>query len=118
MDHEPAAPYDLIVSLSTMEHVGQDDDRHEPAKAIAAIERVHGWLAPGGELLVTVPLGYNAALDARLVEGPPLFDSTRFMRRLDAQNSWREASPADLRGTRFNSPFPFANAIAIGRSSG
>ena len=117
MDHEPGAPYDLIVSLSTMEHVGQDDDRHEPAKAIAAIERLHGWLAPGGELLVTVPLGHNAALDDACSTGRPCSTPPASCAGSTRRTLGARPDPPIPRDT-LQRPFPFANAIAIGRSSG
>ncbi len=116
--HRPPAPYELIVSLSTIEHVGQDEEPCEPAKALRAIELMRSWLAPGGELLVTVPLGHNPALDEAVLGPEPPFATLRFMCRLDARNNWAEAGAEQVRGARYGSPFPFANAIAVGRSSG
>jgi len=118
VEHEPAAPYELIVSLSTIEHVGQDEEPCEPGKALRALELMHSWLAPGGELLVTVPLGHNPALDEALLGEDPPFARLGFMRRLDARNVWAQASGEEVRGARYGSPFPFGNAIAVGRSSG
>jgi hypothetical protein len=116
MDHRPEQPYDLIVSISTIEHVGWDEDPQDPAKAPRAIEKLHSWLAPGGELLVTMPLGHHPELDRRLLDGPPMFERLRFLRRLNAGNRWVEAEAEEVRGTRYASPFPFANAIAVGQS--
>jgi hypothetical protein len=114
----PAVRYDIIVSISTMEHVGWDEEPRDGALAAAAIACLHTWLAPGGELLVTVPLGYHAELDRQLLDGEPLFEQLRFMRRVDAANSWAQADADEVRGARYGSPFPYANAIAVGRSSG
>lgn len=118
VDHVPAAPYDLIVSLSTIEHVGQDEEPREPEKAIRALEAMHAWLAPGGELLVTVPLGHNPALDEAVLGDSLPFQSLRFMRRVDAANRWVQAEASEVAGARYGAPYPFANAIAVGRSSG
>jgi hypothetical protein len=115
-DHHPAEPYGLILSISTMEHVGWDEDPRDPTKAPRSIEKLHSWLAPGGELLVTVPLGHNPGLDRRLLDGPPMFERLRFMRRLNAANRWVEAEAEEVRGISYGSPFPFANAIAVGQS--
>jgi hypothetical protein len=117
VDHRPESTYDMIVAISTMEHVGWDEEPQDPAKAAAAIERIHTWLAPKGQLLVTVPLGHHPELDRRLLDGPPLFGQLHFMRRVSAENRWTQADAVEVRGARYGSPFPFANAIAIGRSS-
>jgi SAM-dependent methyltransferase len=116
MDHDPAEPYDLIVSISTLEHVGRDEEPRDPAKAIAAIERLHSWLAPGGDLLVTVPLGYHPDLDGHLLDGPAAFQQLGFLRRISDDNRWVAAAAEDVRGTTFGRPFPAANALAVGRS--
>jgi hypothetical protein len=117
LDHRPDRPYDLIVALSTIEHVGRDEEPQDPLKASRALECLHGWLAPGGELLVTVPLGYHPELDRRLLDGPPMFQRLTFMRRISADNRWEQVEAEDVRGSRFDSPYPSANALAIGRSS-
>jgi len=59
--------FDLIVSVSTLEHVGMDnakiysqDDRHNesrPDDYLRVIEEFHRILKPGGRLLLTVPFG-------------------------------------------------------------
>jgi hypothetical protein len=116
--HCPVRPYDLIVALSTIEHVGWDEDPQDPAKAAMALELLHSWLAAGGELLVTVPLGHHPELDRRLLDGPPIFQRLAFMRRVSADNRWQQAVPDDVRDARYATPYPFANALAIGRSSG
>ncbi len=116
IDHRPEQPYELIVSISTLEHVGWDEEPQDPAKASRAIEKLHSWLAPKGELFVTMPLGHHPELDRRLLDGPPMFERLRFLRRLSAGNRWVEAQAEEVRGADYGSPFPFANAIAVGQS--
>jgi hypothetical protein len=116
IDHHPEEPYEVIVSISTLEHVGWDEDPQDPTKSPRAIERLHSWLAPDGELLVTIPLGHHPELDRRLLDGPPMFEQLRFLRRVSSGNRWVEAQVEEVRGTRYGSPFPFANAIAVGQS--
>lgn len=112
-------PYDLILCISTLEHVGLDERRDEPyvedpEKPRVALEHLAGLLAPGGMLLVTFALGHNASLDARLHAGELRFDELRFLKRISRDNRWREASAEQVRGARYGRPYPAANAVAIG----
>jgi hypothetical protein len=116
IEHRPTDPYGVIVSVSTLEHVGWDEAPRDATKAPRAIGLMHQWLAPDGELLVTIPLGYNPLLDRRLIEGTPLFDRMSFMRRVDAKNRWVEVRAEEVRGARYGTPYPFANVVAVGLS--
>ncbi len=83
---EPEEPFDAIVSLGTIEHfVGTGAADEERAKTYRELfERCHGWLPPGGRLVIqtmtqgNVPLDRRACRDLRLVltkiypnAGPP-----------------------------------------------
>jgi hypothetical protein len=52
IDFHPSKEYDLIISISTLEHVGWDEDisdhkiLHDPSKILRAIENLRGLLAP------------------------------------------------------------------------
>jgi SAM-dependent methyltransferase len=62
----PDAAFDRVVSVSTIEHVGMDNARyggsteHAPSSAVTAVAELTRVLAPGGELLITVPYGRAA----------------------------------------------------------
>lgn len=60
--------YDWIIAISTIEHVHWDDDRDEDGSR-RAIEHLRSLLNPGGQLLVTVPLGWHAPLDVQIKTG-------------------------------------------------
>ena len=73
VDFQPAEnendKYDLIVSISTIEHVGWDETPRDPKKIPRALENLTTkCLAPRGEIVVTLPLGYNTYLDKLLKE--------------------------------------------------
>jgi hypothetical protein len=53
----------LIVSISTLEHVGWDEEDKNPVKVLQAIEILKSLLAPLGKIVVTLPLGYNPIID-------------------------------------------------------
>jgi SAM-dependent methyltransferase len=91
IDFEPGHRYDAIVAISTMEHVGWDETPRDPTKVLRAIDHLKRLLAPGGRMLITAPLGYNAALDAALGDGTLRFTRQSFMKRV-GRTRWREAS--------------------------
>jgi hypothetical protein len=107
--------YDLILSISTMEHVGWDETPREPEKIFAAFENIkRNCLAPGGQLVVTMPLGYNSALDEGLANGRIEFSENFFMKRLKKVNDWKETDYAQVRDSKYMDPYPFANGLFVG----
>jgi SAM-dependent methyltransferase len=114
VDFRPQTRYDLIVSVSTIEHVGFDETPRDPAKTLKAIEHLESLLAPGGRLLVTLPLGYNPDMDAMLREGKFPFTKRIALKRVSRDNRWKEVAWEDIRDAAYGAPFPFANAILVG----
>jgi len=57
-----------IVSISTIEHMGWDETPRDPKKIPLALENLIECLVPGGEIVVTLPIGYNTYLDKLLKE--------------------------------------------------
>jgi len=106
--------YDLILTISTLEHVGFDEEQRDVDKPRRAVEQMAGMLAPGGSLLVTVPLGYNESLDTQLHEDALGFDDLRFLKRISADNRWREVSAAEVERVAYGHPFRWANGLAVG----
>jgi cyclopropane fatty-acyl-phospholipid synthase-like methyltransferase len=106
--------YDLIVSISTLEHVGWDEDPRVPEKIITALNNLQDLLAPGGKIVVTLPLGYNTYMDKLLKEGKISFTERYCLNRISKDNRWREVKWDDIREPKFNFPFPFANLLVIG----
>jgi hypothetical protein len=107
-------PYDLVVTISTLEHVGFDEDVRDPDKPRQAVERMAGALSPGGTLLVTFPLGYNEALDGDLRAGRIAFDEVRFLKRVSSDNRWLEVPASEVEEIRYGTPYPWANGLAVG----
>jgi hypothetical protein len=114
LDFEPERRYDLVLTVSTLEHVGFDEEVRDPDKPRRAVDAMAGLLAPGGTLLVTAPLGYNEALDRDLHGGRIAFDELRYLKRVSADNRWEEVPAEQARGIAYGSPFPRANCLAVG----
>ena len=114
MDYAPRAQVDLVVSLSTIEHVGHDEKPRDPRKAARSLHRMRSWLAPSGKMLVTWPIGHNRGLDEALASGSLPFDDVGYMLRVSAANEWREASWADVRSCKMHYPFHWGNGLVVG----
>jgi len=74
--------YALIISISTLEHVGWDEQPRDPSKCICAVHNMKKHLAPGGLMVVSIPVGQNLFLDQCLVEGILGFTSVKYLKRV------------------------------------
>jgi hypothetical protein len=111
----PSKKYDIIVSVSTMEHVGWDEAPRDPEALLRAFTNLaKNCLSPGGTLIVTVPLGYNDFLDLCLLSGRLRFDEAYYMKRVGPGRNWREAARQEVIGIRYDRTVSTAGAIAIG----
>ena len=85
LELDDLGPFDLVVAISTLEHVGWDERPRDPDKAPQAALALTRLLAPGGRLVFTVPAGYNPALDAALRDGSIPLSSSAALRRIGQQ---------------------------------
>jgi hypothetical protein len=106
--------YKTIASISTLEHVGWDDPVKDPRGAVAAVENLRTLLAPGGLLVVTVPLGYNSFLDGALRSGELRFDEMVYLERTTKENDWVETSPEAALSRPYGGRFRNGNAVLVG----
>lgn len=101
--------FSWVLAISTVEHIGWDDHPRDESKALDAIEVLKALVAPGGDLMMTIPSGHHLMLDEAL---PDLgFDIDFYRRRqVDGVNRWTIAPYA---------PTPYAwdehtaNGVAI-----
>ena len=115
VDFKSKEKYDLIVSISTLEHVGWDETPRDDMKIVRAIENLKSLVRPnGGMIVVTLPLGYNFALDKLLKDKVIQFTEQYYLVRISKGNEWREASWKDVQNAKYAKPFPNANAVVIG----
>lgn len=108
------APYDLIVSISTLEHVGWDEMPRDPRKILRTVRHLRSLLSPHGELVFTAPVGYSPPLD-RLVDEADGFVERSCLRRINAWNEWEEADWETIKEIKFHAPYPFANGLVVAR---
>jgi SAM-dependent methyltransferase len=114
LDYHPSKRYDLILSVSTFEHIGFDDDSTEPSrvKILAAIAACRALLAEGGILVLTLPIGYNPDLDDLISTGDLRTSRELYLRRTGPQQ-WEPAAKADALQCRFKTPYPYANGLLV-----
>jgi hypothetical protein len=110
VNYNPGKKYDRIVSISTLEHVGWDETPRRPERVIAAFNSIRRLLSSGGMALITIPLGYNAALDKFLQEAKIQLDKVYLMRRISKDNQWEEYSDENFKNLRYGYPYPVCAA--------
>jgi len=110
-EFRPRGELDLIVSISTLEHVGWDEDPRDPDKAARAIEHLRSLLAPGGRLAFSVPAGYNPGLDRRLAAGEIDLSELGALRR--EGGGWREVDPRAALAGAYDELLYEAEAVLI-----
>lgn len=114
VDYAPAERFRSIIAISTLEHVGFDEDDQDPDKTRRLIEHLATLLAEDGKLMVTFPLGYNRHLDDHLLAGSLGFDQVTLLRRLTTMGEWVETNLDAAPRARYGFPFHHANMIAVG----
>lgn len=126
-DFEPARPYDLILSISTLEHIGFDEvestsgqvlSEADPDKIRRVTERLRQLLAPNGLLVMSVPRDYNAVFDRQLDEGRLPFEHHVLMRPKDWANRWEQCSADEMKTIAYGAPYPGANGVVFGYARG
>jgi SAM-dependent methyltransferase len=106
--------FDLIVAISTLEHVGWDEAPRDPGKPLRAIRALRSALAPGGLLVITAPVGYNPALDAAFRSGEAGLSRAAALRREPGSTRWRELAPDDMWTTPYDFLIFRARAVLFG----
>jgi SAM-dependent methyltransferase len=124
----PDARFDLVLCISTLEHVGRDNsvygieaDRSEGADD-AALRELHRVLAQEGRLLVSVPAGEHDDQDWQLQRTPlewvDLFERCGFLVFEDelyvhGDDAWRTATLAEAETARYGTSGPGAGAVLL-----
>jgi hypothetical protein len=115
VDFKSQKKYDLIVSISTLEHVGWDEKPRDDLKIPRAIENLKTLITSrGGMIIITLPIGYNSVLDQLLKDGMIRFSKQYNLVRISKGNEWKAASWKEVQNAKYNTPLPFANGLLIG----
>jgi len=110
---EPGRTFDLILSISTFEHIGYEDEGEpDPEKIREAIAACQRLLSPKGKLIITVPFGYNPHLDRYLAEERIKPNRAWFFEKI-SKLDWKETRKDEALKRNYSKPYPFANAIMV-----
>ncbi|MBN1129568.1 MAG: hypothetical protein JXA71_11305 [Chitinispirillaceae bacterium] len=89
MEYRPGEPYDLIVAVSTFEHIGFDEQPRDTDKVLTALPWIRqSLLKPDGEMVFSVPAGYNPYIEEHIRSGRITADRMIMMKRVDWRNNW------------------------------
>jgi hypothetical protein len=109
MDFDPDRRFDLAVSISTLEHVGFDEHPQDLSKGYSALTHLASL---ANDLLVTIPVGYNKALEGRFIEGP--FDRVELLVKTSRMAKWEQRPIRDAATIQYGAPYAYGNAVLVG----
>jgi len=115
LDYCPSKRYDLIFSISTIEHFGHGDygDIKLDGKILPSLQHMISLLNNAGVLVVTAPIGWNSELDVMIAGKSLPFQEIYFMKRYSS-GKWRQVELNEAMNTKYGFPWPYANAIFLG----
>lgn len=114
VNYHPSKKYDLILSISTLEHVGWNEKPKEKTKMAKALKNLKKMLSKKGKIIITLPIGYNPNVDKFLKENKICFSEKYYLKRVSKNNIWEETNWDNIKNLSYNYPFPNANGIFIG----
>ncbi len=124
IDFKPKIKYDLIVSISTIEHIGFNEDvgagekpenHTDNDKTMDVVNNlIQNCLNINGLLILTAPLGYNKEMDKRLFETNLGLNEVYFFKRVSRLNKWKQIKKEEIIEPQYGYPFPCANYIFVG----
>lgn len=97
INYKSKKKYDLILSVSTMEHVGFSyGEKLDPAKFSIGIRNLKTLIKPGGVLFITVDPFVNQGIKKLINENKMPFTKNYFMKRTSFLNEWKQISRKEV----------------------
>ncbi len=106
--------YNFILSVSTMEHVGFDEEDKDNNKIIKAIDNiVQNLLTPDGIFIFSVPFGFNPTMDEIVFGRKIKLSDVCFMKRYKMLD-WKQVDEYEVKNSQYgNIYYGSADAVAI-----
>lgn len=111
--YRPNKLYDLIFSVVSMQCIGWDEIPREPRKILPALENLVNLLAPGGQIIVFLGLGYNYEMDKLLRNGILKFDKQYYLKRI-SNLKWKEVNWEEVNDVSYDESIPTCIGIVLG----
>lgn len=102
INYKPRTKFDLILSISTIEHIGLEDGSSKKNKVIKAINHlITNCLSKKGKIIFSIPIGYNKYLDNQIFSKRIHLSKTYyFLRRSNSE--WREVDSEQVINCEYN----------------
>ena len=111
---QASEPYDLILCISTLEHVGFDETIPDDDKIVRVFEHLKSMLTPTGKIVATLPIGYNPSISRLIKDKTLTFSDVYSFKRVTRGNLWRETSFDEACDTPYGQRYPGSGAFVIG----
>lgn len=105
--------YKLLISISTLEHIGFDEEEKSPIKTKHAFVKFTELVDNGGIILVTFPVGYNQYLDNLVKNKEISFTNVYCFKRI-SKVKWLLCNWDEVWQQKYDFPFPAANGLIVG----
>ncbi|MBP7928042.1 hypothetical protein KAZ57_02755 [Patescibacteria group bacterium] len=116
LDFYPKTKYKLVLSISTMEHIGVDDTVNDPRLAIKAISHVlENCLLNEGVFWFSFAFGYNPTLDDYVLSN--FSQSSWFFHRIGVTEWCPTVDPVLIQSAKYDAPFKLGNLLCVVRCS-
>lgn len=92
--------YDLIISISTIEHIGLDEKSRNKNKIPEALRNLESMLNDEGKIIITFLLGYNIYLDTLLKDNNIEFTHIYCLKKTTKNNAWKETAWEKIKDTK------------------
>lgn len=115
IDYKPKEKFDVVFSISTLEHVGWDDIPRKQENFLKGIKNIkQNCLKKNAELIFTMPIGYNTYLDNLLKNNKIKINKQYYFKRLSLNNKWIETGKKQALKQKYGLPYECANALLVG----
>lgn len=117
IDYVPKKKFNLILAISTFEHIGYDEGvkNKDPKKISKTLKQLFNLLSLSGEIIFSVPIGYNPYLDLMIKNDFLKLSKQSFLCRTSNLNLWQACSKETALKNLYNHKNNFATAIMVGQ---
>ena len=115
LEFKPTKKYGLIVSISTFEHIGYDDNTltDSKGKILECFNNIkRNCMKKDGLIIITTPVGYNPDMDNIIFSNKLKFNKSCFLKR--NHSGWIQVNKKEASKIKYGKPFPYANCVFIG----